>query len=103
MTSICFKECFGKKNMKLDFSCVQTCYDKYLFSISHISNILKEEGRSCRSDYVKNAVGLRDENRLLKVAYPIGGQPGFMGDQDTSHKNKKYEAYQYSDVHKSGR
>ena len=79
MTNLCFKQCFAAKgNMKLDMNCVQTCYDKYLYSINHIMHFLIDEGRRRQSEYIIEAYGREDKDPLLEEALPFGGQDSFL-------------------------
>ena len=52
---------------------------------------------------MKAAVGLEDQDLVLDEAFPIGGHPGFLGDQDLNHRMKRFSVYQYTDPLKSGR
>ena len=105
MTSICFKECFVQKNLKIDAKCVKTCYDKYIWSINEIMKITIDEGRRCKSDFVLNAVGTKEDedHRFMDLAFPIGGMPGFEGEANPHHRLKRFESYGYSGITKSGR
>ena len=60
MTSMCFQQCFNQKKLVLENGCIPKCYNKYLYSINAIREILIDEGRSLKSTYVKNAVGLEE-------------------------------------------
>ena len=64
---------------------------------------LISEGRRCRSEYIKYAVGLEKRDRLVEEAFPLGGGPGIFGDDDDLLRTYSFEAYQYSNPLKSGR
>lgn len=73
MTLDCFNYCFNKKKLIVDFECVSTCYNKYLFTINEIQRIVRDEGRLYYSDYVGAALGYEKRDRFKDEVFPIGG------------------------------
>ena len=94
-TSLCFDKCFNVNKMKLNDDCVKTCYDKFLFSIKEVMDIVKSEGRQLNSEYVHHAFGeadFRGKERVKDVAFPVGGVAWYLGDLDY-HRYKVFESY----------
>jgi len=64
VTSMCFDTCFKTKNMQVDKECVQTCYQKYLFAINYVTQVIEKQGREIKSEFVLNAVGEKPRDRF---------------------------------------
>ncbi|CDW88737.1 UNKNOWN [Stylonychia lemnae] len=102
MTTFCFNTCFNKKKYVLDFECVSTCYNKYLFAQKTIFETIVEQGRIVQSDYVVNSEGAYARDRFFDAAFPIGGHE-MPGHETIPRFRKFYEAYQFSPPRTSGR
>eukprot|EP00347_Sterkiella_histriomuscorum_P011471 403372329 len=101
MTAFCFDLCFQKKKYILDFECVSTCYNKYLFASKEIYESVIQEGRRCKSEYIQHSVTLTEKDRFKDHVFPIGGHPAMPGPLNL--RRKFYENYVFSDPMKSGR
>ena len=76
MQRTCFDLCFSSSKVRLDDTCVRTCYDKFLYSLKFTHDTIKDEGRKCKSDFVYYTFGEYDKRKLNRVyddAFPIGG------------------------------
>ena len=51
MTSECFKLCFNYQKNRINQACFETCYDKYLQTLSIVTTTLKEVGYKSQSRY----------------------------------------------------
>jgi hypothetical protein len=100
MTSECFNLCFSKKKFIVDFECVSTCYNKYIYTVNAIKKIIEDEGRLCYSDYVTASLGAEKRDRFKDEVFPIGGHPNTL--EGAPLKRKFFEAYWYSGF-KNGR
>ena len=103
ITSVCFEACFRPKKFSVDLGCVQTCYQKYLFSLNHVSKLLIEEGRHLHSDFVRQAVGAEPRDRFIDEIFPEGGHTNQQGEGAIPWRRKFKEGYLYSDPEKKGR
>ena len=103
VTAMCFDTCFKTKNMQVDMDCVQTCYQKYLFAINYIREVVEKEGRSLKSDFVINAVGEKPIDRFENEVFPLGGHTNQQREQSSPFRRKFVESYFYSDPAKTGR
>ena len=104
MTSICFDYCFNKSKFKIDFECVSTCYNKYLFSMKKIRSVVEDDGRKYYSEHVKNSLGEEKRNRFMDEVFPLGGHPiAPMAAGGPILKRKFFESYHFSDPLRTGR
>lgn len=59
----------------IDFECVSTFYNKYIFAIGEIRKIVEDEGRLNHSNFVAQSLGEVKKDRFMDEAFPIGGHP----------------------------
>ena len=54
---------------------------------------MSSEGRKYKSDFIINAIGTEDRDRVADIGFPVGGHPGHMGDRTPDERTKRFEVY----------
>jgi hypothetical protein len=74
---VCFKKCYNLEKIAVNRNCFETCYNKYIMTLSTVHKSLKEYGYKYQSIYAYKAFPEEDEwfDFVYSGAMTRGGPP----------------------------